>query len=242
MTTDLYNQGTYLANNPEWHLGDSGWKADHIDAILSYGGLRPTSYVEVGCGAGGIIAALAERHPEATATGFDVSHDAARLWPTVRLTNLSYQIADFRTTSENYDTLLLIDVFEHVDDYIGFLRSLRTRATNFIFHIPLDLSVLAMLRGSYMAARADVGHLHYFTRASALATLEFAGYRVEDSFFTALSIEASRDKRTWKTQLANLPRRLLRIIDPAATSTLLGGFSLMVRATAAPRTGDDNGR
>jgi len=242
MTADLYNEGTYLTNNPDWHLGDSDWKADHIDTILSRGGLRPASYVEVGCGAGGIIAAMAERHPEAVATGFDVSHDAARLWPTVRPANLSYRIADFRTTSESFDTLLLIDVFEHVDDYIGFLRSLRTRASNFVFHIPLDLSVLALLRGSYMAARADVGHLHYFTRASALATLEFAGYRVEDSFFTALSIEASRDKRTWKTQLVNLPRRLLRIIDPAATSTLLGGFSLMVRATATPRTGDDNGR
>ena len=241
MTPDLYNEGTYLANNPGWHQGDSAWKADGVDSILSSAGLRPVSYVEVGCGAGGIIAELARRHPDALATGFDVSGDAARLWPVERPTNLNYRLDDFRETTERYDTLLLIDVFEHVEDYIGFLRSLRTRATNFVFHIPLDLSVLTILRGSYMAGRVDVGHLHYFTRASALATLEYAGYRIEDSFFTSLSIEASRDKRTWKTVAANLPRRMLRAVHSGAASTLLGGFSLMVRATPVLNTGDDHG-
>ncbi len=238
MGADLYNQGTYFANNPGWHQGDSAWKADHIDAILARAGITPASYVEVGCGAGGIIAAMAERHPQAMATGFDISADAARLWPANRPPNLAYRVADFRTTTEKYDTLLLIDVFEHVDDYIGFLRSLRTRATNFAFHIPLDLSVLTVLRGNFMAGRIDVGHLHYFTRASALATLELAGYRVEDEFLTSLSIEASRDKRTWKTMVANVPRRLLRAVDIDMAATLLGGFSLMVRATAKLETGE----
>lgn len=238
MGADLYNQGTYFANNPGWHQGDSAWKADHIDAILARGGITPASYVEVGCGAGGIIAAMAERHPQAMATGFDISADAARLWPANRPPNLTYRVADFRTTTEKYDTLLLIDVFEHVDDYIGFLRSLRTRATNFVFHIPLDLSVLTVLRGSFMAGRIDVGHLHYFTRASALATLELAGYQVEDEFLTSLSIEASRDKRSWKTVVANVPRRLLRAVDIDMAATLLGGFSLMVRATAKLETGE----
>ena len=240
MGADLYNQGTYLANNPQWHQGDSTWKADHIDAILARGGIEPTSYVEVGCGAGGIIAAMAARHPQASATGFDISADAARLWPTQRPPNLDYRIADFRTTDGRYDVLLLIDVFEHVDDYLGFLRALRPRAKHFVFHVPLDLSALSVLRGSFMAGRVDVGHLHYFTRASALATLELAGYRVEDSFLTSLSIEASRDKRTWKTNIANLPRRLIRAIDIEAAATLLGGFSLIVRATAAPQSGDMN--
>lgn len=239
--TDLYNEGTYFANNPGWHAGDSAWKADHIDAILRRGGIEPASYVEVGCGAGGIIAAMARRHPTATAAGFDVSGDAAKLWPADRPANLAYRLADFRATTEVYDTLLLIDVFEHVEDYIGFLRSLRQRATNFVFHIPLELSLLSILRHSYMAGRADVGHLHYFSRASALATLELAGYRIEDSCFTSLSIEASADKRTWKTSLANLPRRIGRAIDIDAAATLFGGFSLIVRATAGPATGDDDG-
>ena len=40
------------------------------------------------------------------------------------------------------ETALLMDtVLEHLEDYFGFLRKLKTRATYKVFHIPLDLSV-----------------------------------------------------------------------------------------------------
>jgi len=46
-----------------------------------------------------------------------------------------------------FDSLLCIDVFEHVEDYIGFVKTLKSKATYKIFHIPLDISVLSVIRG-----------------------------------------------------------------------------------------------
>ena len=230
---DIYNQGTYLAQNPGWHAADSDWKAMHVRRVLDRNHLAPKSIVEVGCGAGRVIAALATAMPEMVATGFDISRDAARLWPDASRPNLTYHLGDFTRTEARYDTLLLMDVFEHVDDYLGFLRSLRTRAGHFVFHVPLDLSAVALLTRSYMRGRADVGHLHYFTRESALATIATAGYRVRDWHYTAMSQEASRDRRTWRTRILNVPRRLVGTVAPDVAATLFGGFSMMILAEAA---------
>lgn len=230
---DIYNQGDYLANNPKWHADDSGWKAGHIDRLLTAHGIAPRSIVEVGCGAGGVIAALAKRFPEAPAVGFDISADAATLWPAQRPANLDYRRTDFLETGDRADLICLIDVFEHVDDYLGFLRALRSRARWFVFHIPLDLSVLSLARRRYMRGRAEVGHLHYFTRESALATLATAGYTVRDWRYTALALEAGSEARTAATRLANLPRRLVAILSTDAAATWLGGYSLLVLAEPA---------
>ena len=38
--------------------------------------------------------------------------------------NLSYYLEDITNTNEYFDLLLVIDVFEHLDDYLGFLKKL----------------------------------------------------------------------------------------------------------------------
>jgi len=43
---------------------------------------------------------------------------------------------------------MAIRLFEHVEDYLGFLRKMKTKATFKVFHIPLDLSVQTVLRMS----------------------------------------------------------------------------------------------
>ena len=83
----------------------------------------------------------------------------------------------------------MMDVFEHVDDYLGFLKLCKNKAKHTIFHIPLDLSASAILRNRLMAVRKSVGHLHYFMKETALATLVDAGYEIIDSFYTTGSLE-----------------------------------------------------
>lgn len=225
---EIYNKGTYLAKNPAWHIGDSAWKASHIQRLFIKNGVSPKSIAEVGCGAGRVIAEIAQRYQTSQCKGFDVSSDASKFWSQEVPINLTYELINFTETNGHFDALMLIDVFEHVDDYLGFLRHMSTRANHLILHIPLDLSVSTLLSRGYMRTRADVGHLHYFTRESALATLDYAGLEVLDCCYTALSIEASLDKRTWKTKLMNVARRLLATISANAAATLLGGYSIMV--------------
>ena len=73
-----------------------------------------------------------------------------------------------------------------------------------IFHIPLDLSVSALLRGMLIYNRNSVGHLHYFTSDTAIATLTDCGYEIVDTMYTPSF--ADLPSKSWKAKLIKLPR------------------------------------
>lgn len=143
--------------------------------------------------------------------------------------NLRYFHRNLLDDSETgFDVVMAIDVFEHVEDYFGFLRGLREKGTYKVFHIPLDLSVQWVLRSSpIIKTRLSVGHLHHFTKETALATLKETGYEVLDYFYTNAS---ELPNRGWKADLLKIPRKLLFLLDQDLTVRVLGGFSLMVLA------------
>lgn len=230
MDATIYHDGTYLTNNPGWHADDSGWKAGHIAHMLERHALAPASVCEVGCGSGEILVQLASRlAPGTKCVGYDISPDAYALCARKAAGNLQFKLADLLDEDAHYDLALGIDVFEHVEDCFGFVRKLRARARHTIFHIPLDLSVLSLARGGkLMSMRRSAGHLHYYSKETALALLEDAGYKVIDHFYTSGATELGNPG--WKTQLMKLPRNALYRIDPDLAVRLLGGYSLLVLA------------
>ena len=120
-----------------------------------------------------------------------------------------------------------MDVFEHVEDYLGFIRGLQPLAQWKVFHIPLDLSVLSVARPIYLKmALEQVGHLHYFTRETALASLEQAGLKVRDWFFTSVELDQGAHGRKRLQAL----RKLLFARNADFAARWLGGFSLLVLA------------
>lgn len=76
----------------------------------------------------------------------------------------------------------MLDVFEHVEDYMWLLRSVRSKAKYKLFHIPLDLSV--MRKNGLFLRRDHHAHLHYFTKETALRTLVDVGYTIVAYFYT----------------------------------------------------------
>lgn len=231
-TSNIYDDGTYLRNSPSWHQEDSDWKADRIVRILSANAIRPRSIAEIGCGAGEVLRCVQTRlGMDVVCRGYDISPQAHSLASSKARSNLEYVLGDLNESesADPYDLVMAIDVFEHVEDCFGFLRRLRTRGIYKVFHIPLDLSILAILRrNGLLAVRESVGHIHYFTKETALRTLTDTGYEVLDSFYTAGSIELPN--RGWRADLIRLPRLLGHRIDPDRTARFLGGFSLMVLA------------
>jgi predicted TPR repeat methyltransferase len=232
MAAEIYVDGTYGDRNPDWHTADSAWKAERIREILTDNAVRFASCVEVGCGAGVIIETLAGWYPSARCVGYDVSPDAAHFWPQRKHPEMFFK-TDFVTAKDTFDLLLLIDVFEHVEDYLGFLRALSGRAGHFVFHIPLEMHVSAVLRDQHLHARQQVGHIHYFSKATALATLADAGFDVVESRFTKLSQQTVEGVHG-RTRIANLARRGLEVVSQSAAAKLLGGYSLLV--LARPKT------
>ena len=143
---------------------------------------------------------------------------------------VQFHLADLLGQDDaRFDLMMAIDVFEHVEDCFGFLRKLRPHGKHHVFHIPLDLSAQSVARGHpLMKKRRTVGHLHYFTRDTALALLEDAGYEVLDQQYTAGAMELPG--RSWKSKAVRLPRRLLYASSPHLAVRLLGGYSLLVLA------------
>lgn len=223
-----YLDGAYLTHNPSWHAEHSPTKARWIDELLERNGLEPQSIAEVGCGSGEILVELKKRRPNAQLTGFEISPQAFAICSPKQAPGLEFRLADLlQTETKPFDLLLAIDVFEHVPDYLGFLQALRSRARHHIFHIPLDLSVQALLRGtSYPILRDQTGHLHYFFKYTALATLRDCGYEVVDWTYTRSSQELPG--KSLRTKLANLPRRLLQLVSEDLSARLFGGYSLLV--------------
>jgi SAM-dependent methyltransferase len=226
----IYTDGTYLRNNPDWHVDDSAWKAGYVAGILERNGIAPATVAEIGCGAGEVIRGLATRLPPGTRfTGYDISPDAYALCSRKAGGELQFRFGDLLEDSEHFDLAMAIDVFEHVEDYFGFLRRLRGRATHKVFHIPLELSALMVARGRpLLEQRRSVGHLHHFCKETALASLEDTGYRVIDHCYTSGRTQLAG--LGWKSRLLKWPREALYRVNPDAAARTLGGYSLLVLA------------
>jgi SAM-dependent methyltransferase len=177
---ESYQSGAYLLNNPSWDEEGSEWKASQVLKMMERNHLRPKSIVEVGCGAGGVLASLSEVLPDITFTGFDIAPDAGQFWEKHASRKVNFSVGDFlQETTDHFDVLLLLDVFEHVPDPLDFLSALNGRADHFIFHIPLDLSAISVARESpLLNVRRKIGHIHYYTKGLAMSLLDECGFQV----------------------------------------------------------------
>jgi cyclopropane fatty-acyl-phospholipid synthase-like methyltransferase len=229
LQSTIYTDGTYLRNNPEWHADDSAWKARHIASLLRKHAIDPANVAEIGCGAGEVLRSLSLEFPDARLTGYDISPNALRICSRKANERMSFVLGSLLEAEERYELALAIDVFEHVEDCFAFLRQLRTKARYKVFHIPLELSALQVLRAQPLIdARRSVGHIHHFNKDTALATLEDCGYTVIDCHYTSGRTELGG--LGWKSRLLKAPREALFRMSPDLAARSLGGYSLLVLA------------
>lgn len=231
MGKDIYKDGSYLQSNPTWHAEESPWKARHIIKILNDNKLKPSSICEIGCGSGEILRYLSTvSGNEVMFHGYEISPQAFELCRMKETQNLKFYLRDLLETEQNmFDVVMVIDVFEHVENYFDFLRKIRIKGRYKIFHIPLDLSVQTVLRVSpILKARTSVGHIHYFTKETALATLKDTGYEIIDYFYTKDYLKLPN--LGWKTNLLKFPRELLFSVNQDLTARIFGRFSMLVLA------------
>jgi SAM-dependent methyltransferase len=227
----IYRDGNYLKANPSWHVEESPFKVKQIVRMMNRQNLVPRTVCDVGCGAGLVLADLQTHFPsDCVCWGYEIAPEALAMCEKVSNENLRFRLCDIRSDECNifFDLILMLDVFEHVEDYIGLVRAVRHKAKQKLFHIPLDLSVQAVLRKNGLLMRRDHhAHLHYFTKETALRTLTDVGYAIVDCFYTPRCIELG-DLLLQK--IARTPRRLCFSVFPALTARVLGGYSLMVLA------------
>jgi hypothetical protein len=139
-------------------------------------------------------------------------------------------LGDFFSLNQSpFDLVLVLDVLEHLGDPFSFLEQLRAHGDRVIFHFPLDLSAMTVLRESpLLYVREKVGHIHYFTKGLALALLEESGYEVIEARYTGAAF--STPQRSPRTRFAGWLRRLVCAVNRDIGARLLGGETLMVLA------------
>lgn len=230
LSNKKYMSRDYLNENPSWDIEDSPWKADFVTKILKSYNIKPASICDVGCGSGGVLAELRSAFPQAELFGYDIAPDAAQFWPQHEALNIKFHIGDFIIlNSQKYDVLLVLDVVEHVNDPFFFLSDLRGSSMYYLFHFPLDLSAINVIRETpILKVREKVGHIHYFTKNIALSLLKECRYAVIDYWYSGATFSALR--RTWKTRIASLLRRAAYALNKDLGTRMFGGETLFVLA------------
>lgn len=234
--TDRYVDGTYLQEVKAWHEGDAPWKASKVLAMIEKHRLQPRTVCDIGCGAGAVLAWLQDKLPgDVTLSGYDISPQAIALARPKENERLGFFNEDFLQAQVTPDLLLVLDVFEHVPDYLGFLSALKERAKWFVFHIPIDLSVQSINHSSatVLRKRNKYGHLHAFTRDMALATLRDTGYDVVDFAYTNdHEIDNTPPKELRPKVMYHVRRRLFQRFPDLAV-WLFTSFNCLVLARPA---------
>ena len=229
MSRSQYVDGTYAEAHPDWHDEGASWKADQIVDFLRQEDFWPRSVCDLGCGAGGVLAGLGRALHGVRLVGYDVSPQAVRIAGT-KHPNVDVRLGEVDDVDELFDLIMLIDVFEHVEDYLGFLRRVAPLCRRLLCHVPLDMTALMIARERpIVRLRDEFGHLHYFSKTTALASLRDAGYEVNAYRYTPGSLELPN--RSTRIKVAAWPRRLGFRVAPDLTVRTLGGYSLLVLAT-----------
>jgi SAM-dependent methyltransferase len=226
-----YLDGRYLEDNPTWHEEDAPEKAQWIiEMLAAHPEIEVKSICDVGCGTGGVLESLQNRFGDSVrVVGFEPSVDAVRLALEKRP---GVEIIERGPTPEDgpFSVAVVLDVFEHIENFYAFLRGLNGLADNFVFHIPLDMTAFNVARvQELMGIRESLGHIHHFCPQTARASLETTGYEIVDERFTLVAGTLDRNQPIPVKVIRRL-RRLGFKYNPDLTSRLIGGVSLLVLA------------
>ncbi len=238
-TASIYEDQKYLSMNESWHVEDSPWKATQIVKLINENKCelditKVRTVCEVGCGAGEVLVQLSKHLPnEVKFSGYDISPQLRDMWKERESEKIEFICSDFLASTEQYDVLMFIDIIEHIEDYIGFLRKTKDRGHYKIFNFPLEIhAAKAILAQKFIDTRTKYGHIHYFNKDICLALLKELDFEVVDYFYAsgAIDLSSTSTSITPLSRMARIPRILLSKISKDITAKLLGGYSLFVLA------------
>jgi hypothetical protein len=216
--SDVYNDGTYLKNNPDAHVADSFFKFGQMLPLLEKVP-TPDRTFSIRAGVVGHLVSLYFHHRgvDVRTTAADISTGMLDLQkvnnPFVTEIIVGDTVAAF-AGGARYDLVLAIDVFEHMPDYRPALEAIRNGSTWLVCNMPIERNLFDLLRNIYMKDRyyseqtRSIGHLHFFSYRQHLR--EFRGHFdvVRADFSPYCRLIAQVPSPDNERQLGNRLRRL----------------------------------
>lgn len=232
-----YENGEYWAVNSSFHEEDSDFKFQNFLTLLKR---NPQAVWEgitdLGCGAGRIIWNFSNQYPQSKCLGLDLNPEIiAYADQKYQNTNLAFEVATKNIPADLSGLVILADVFEHAEDYLGLLKSVNHRFSYYLFNIPLDLSIRSLIRNEPIQLRKNYGHLHYFYDKLALQMLTENGFQVVD-FLYADNVGFDYISKRGMSKFVYLlklsfAKIFSAVFGKSRTSMLLGCYSLTVLCT-----------
>lgn len=226
--TNIYNDKTYLKNNPSWHEEDAPFKTNKIINLLERNSISFKTVGEIGCGSGEILVQLESKlNDPISYFGFDISNDAIKIAKQKETNKIKFEVKDITDKNDNsfYDLLLVIDVIEHIEDYFNFLHGIISKSKYTIFHIPLDMSVWSLFREKMLIESKDrVGHIHNFTEEFIQDILNDHGFEMIDKIYTEPNYKATSIKQ----KIVNFLRKFLFKVNKRFCTKTIGGYSILL--------------
>lgn len=171
--------GGDTARYGEWRALCAESKADHVAELVRALPEPPALVLEVGCGDGGLLSALAARGVGERREGVDISARAVEL-AAQRPEIASVQRFDGATLPYGDKAChlgLLSHVLEHVPDPVPLLAEAARACRALVVEVPLEDNRSAS-RPSAERGREELGHLHRLSRKDVRELAAQAGLRV----------------------------------------------------------------
>jgi SAM-dependent methyltransferase len=191
--TEAYSQADAAAAHGygEWRTLGARTKADHVIALCDRAALRPERLVEIGCGAGSLLAELAARGVAAQLDGFDLSAPAIEIARSHGIPGVRVEVFDgarVPAADGAYDLAVLSHVLEHVPEPHALLAEAARVAPWVLVEVPLEANRSAA-RPAKRAEAARIGHIHFFDRAAVRALCGSAGLEIRAELADPLGLE-----------------------------------------------------
>ncbi len=193
--SDIYNDQSYVANNPQLHREDSAFKFEQIAGLLEQIQIHENriKILDVGGGAG-VLGGMAAEYFTGKGVGvefvaLDLSAEMLGVQAQsnphiVRIWNCS--VVD--CPEKEFDLVLMIDVIEHIQNKDMAANRLNEIGKNVIYNIPIQINVVDLLRNAvnrglyYSEQTRLIGHVHFFSYASARRFVDRHHHRIVSSF------------------------------------------------------------
>ena len=210
-------EGAYDERALEWRRLGARDKAANLSSLLQ--GQAVGSVLEVGCGTGAVLAAVARAGIGQSHTGVDLADPDKHRDPAARQLNLS-RFDGQRLPFEDgaFDLVYASHVIEHVPEPRALLAEMARVARRWVYvEVPCELHLRTNRR--HLQQSLDIGHINAFTPESFRLLLETSELKVAHMgvFDHSLDVHAFQKGRLRAVPKLMLRRLLLGISPSLAT-------------------------
>lgn len=220
-------QTEYSKHNPDYHRREAPRKLQ--DIVNTYKG-EPLKVMDVGCGVGLLSGLLYKHYLPQKIVAIDISKRAIKE-AKLQKTNINFYAVDVMKyfPTEEFDTIFIADLMEHIVDEIAFLKKISSFGKELVIRIPLEDTLANRifrrlgLADQFADSRVRYGHIHSYNIDSLQKLFSKTGLNVIN-----LKVFPLAKRSKWYFELLRWISLTLWPISKYLSANTFGAFAVFV--------------